>query len=105
MPDVQILEWLKARARLIEAEEQLLKAKVRLIDAEEQHSSILDNAERWGEFAESATIDSFGQKGWPDGLTVGVALQECREAERAFDEADAALNLADRRMLKSIPDL
>ena len=104
MPDVQILAWLKAKARLTDAEEQLLKAKRHLIDTEEQHWSVLD-ADQWVSSLRGRSSMTFGQKSWPDGSTVGAALQECREAELVFDQADAALSPADRRLLKSVPDL
>jgi hypothetical protein len=90
MPDVQILAWLKAKARVIDAEEQL--------------SSILDNAEQWVKSLRDRSSTTFDQRSWPDGSTVAAALQECREAGCAFDEADAALNPADRKLLRSIPD-
>ena len=99
MCDVQILAWLKAKARLTDAEEQLLKAKRHLIDAEEQHWSVLD-AEQWVSSLRGRSSMPLNQKSWPEGTTVGAALQECREAERAFDQADTALNPADRKLLK-----
>ena len=102
MPDVQILTWLKARARLTDAEAQLLRAKRRLINAKEQRWSVLDPVWVKSRRDESSTL---GQKGWPGGATVGGALRECREAERAFEEADAALSPTDRKLLKSVPDL
>ena len=102
MPDVQILTWLKANARLTDAEAQLLRAKRRLINAKEQRWSVLDPLWVKSQRDESST---FYQKGWPEGSTVGGALQECREAERAFEEADAALSPTDRQLLKSVPDL
>lgn len=90
MPDAQILAWLKAKARVIEAEEQL--------------SSILDTAEQWVKSLRDRSSTAFDQKSWPEGTTVAAALRECREAERALDEADAALSPADRKLLKSNPD-
>jgi hypothetical protein len=90
MPDVQILAWLKTKARVIEAEEHL--------------SSILDNAEQWVKSLRDRSSTTFDQKNWPDSATVAAALRECREAERALDGADAALSPADRKLLKSIPD-
>jgi len=104
MPDMQILAWLKAKARLTDAELQLLKAKRHLIEAEEQHWSVLDVGQ-WVSSLRCQSSTTFDQKSWPEVTTVGAALQECREAERAFDEADAALSPADREVLKSISDL
>jgi hypothetical protein len=37
------------------------------------------------------------------GSAVAAALQECREAQRAFDQANAVLSPADRKLLKSVP--
>src|SRR3974390_1287486 len=100
MSDLQIVAWLKAKARLTDAEAQLLRAKRRLINAKEQRWSVLDPV--WRRDESSTT---FYQEGWPEGATVGGALRECRDAERAFEEADAALSPADRKLLKSVHDL
>jgi hypothetical protein len=102
MSDVQIQKWLKAKARLTDAEAQLLRAKRRLINAKEQRWSALDPVWVKSRRDESAT---FSEKGRPEGATVGGALRECREAERVFEEADAALSPTDRKLLKSVPDL
>jgi len=104
MPGVQILAWLKAKGRLADAEEQVLKAKRRLINAEDWRRSVLDD-EPWVSSLRDQSSTIFYQKRSPEGARVGAALRECREAERALDEADAALNPADRKRLKSIPEL
>ena len=89
MPDEQVLAWLKAKARAIDAEEQL--------------SDMLDKAETLLRSLRDHPSTSFDPKIWPEGSAVAAALRECREAQRAFDQANAALSPADRKLLKSIP--
>jgi hypothetical protein len=71
MPDVQILTWLKANARLTDAEAQLLRAKRRLINAKEERWSVLDPVWMKSRRDESST---FYQKGWPESASVGGAF-------------------------------
>ena len=89
MPDEQVLAWLKAKARATDAEEQL--------------SDMLDKAERLLRSLRDQPSTPFDSNGWPEGSALAAALQECREAQRAFDQANAALSPADRKLLKSIP--
>ncbi len=90
MPDEQVLAWLKAKARATDAEEQL--------------SDMLDKAERLlRSLRDGPSTTPFDPNSWPDGSAVAAALQECREAQRAFDQANAALSPADRKLLKSVP--
>jgi len=87
MPDEQVLAWLKAKARATDAEEQL--------------SDMLDKAERMLRSLRDQPSTPFDPNSWPEGSA--AALQECREAQRAFDQANAALSPADRKLLKSVP--
>ena len=90
MPDEQVLAWLKAKARATDAEEQL--------------SDMLDKAERLlRSLRDGPSTTPFDPNSWPDGSAVAAAMQECREAQRAFDQANAALSPADRKLLKSVP--
>jgi hypothetical protein len=89
MPDEQVLAWLKAKARVTDAEEQL--------------SDMLDKAETLLRSLRDQPSAPFDPKSWPEGYAVAAALQECREAQRAFDKANAVISPADRKLLKSIP--
>jgi hypothetical protein len=89
MPDEQVLAWLKTKARVTDAEEQL--------------SDMLDKAERLLRSLRDQPSTPFDPNSWPEGSAVAAALRECREAQRAFDQANAALSPADRKLLKSIP--
>jgi hypothetical protein len=89
MPDEQVLAWLKAKARVTDAEEQL--------------SDMLDKAETLLRSLRDQPSTPFDPKSWPEGSAVAAALQECREAQCAFDKANAVLSPADRKLLKSIP--
>ena len=89
MPDEQVLAWLKAKARATDAEEQL--------------SDMLDKAERLLRSLRDQPSAPFDSNSWPESSALAAALQECREAQRAFDQANAALSPADRKLLKSIP--
>jgi hypothetical protein len=89
MPDEQVLAWLKAKARATDAEEQL--------------SDMLDRAERLLRLLRDQPSTPFDPKSWPESSAVAVALHECREAQRAFDQANAGLTPADRKLLKSVP--
>ncbi len=89
MPDEQVLAWLKAKARATDAEEQL--------------SDMLDKAERLLRSLRDQPSTPFDPNSWPEGSAVAPALQECREAQRAFDQANAVLSPADRKLLKSVP--
>ena len=89
MPDEQVLAWLKAKARATDAEEQL--------------SDMLDKAERLMRSLRDQPSTPFDSNSWPEASALAAALQECREAQRAFDQANAALSPADRKLLKSIP--
>jgi hypothetical protein len=89
MPDEQVLAWLKAKARVADAEEQL--------------SDMLDKAETLLRSLRDQPSTPFDPKSWPESSAVAAALQECREAQRAFDKANAVLSPADRKLLKSIP--
>jgi hypothetical protein len=89
MPDEQVLAWLKAKARATDAEEQL--------------SDMLDRAERWLRSLRDQRSTPLDPKSWPEGSAVAADLQECREAQRAFDKANAVLSPADRKLLKSVP--
>ena len=88
-PDEQVLAWLKAKARATDAEEQL--------------SDMLDKAERLLRSLRDQPSTPFDPNSWPEGSAVAAALQECREAQRAFDQANAVLSPADRKLLKSVP--
>jgi hypothetical protein len=88
MPDAQVLAWLKAKARVADAEEQL--------------SNMLDNAEHLAKSLRAQPSTPFDPNGWPDGSAVAAALQECREAERAFAQANAVLSPADRKLLRRL---
>jgi hypothetical protein len=89
MPDEQVLAWLKTKARVTDAEEQL--------------SDMFDKAERLLRSLRDQPSTPFDPNSWPEGSAVAAALRECREAQRAFDQANAALSPADRKLLKSIP--
>ncbi len=89
MPDEQVLAWLKAKARVADAEEQL--------------SDMLDKAETLLRSLRDLPSTPFDPKSWPEGSAVAAALRERLEAQRAFDQANAALSPADRKLLKSIP--
>ena len=89
MPDEQVLAWLKAKARATDAEEQL--------------SDMLDKAERLLRSLRDQPSTPFDSNSWPEGSALAAGLQECREAQRAFDQANAALSPADRKLLQSIP--
>ena len=89
MPDEQVLAWLKAKARVTDAEEQL--------------SDMFDKAERLLKSLRDQPSTPFDANSWPEGSAVAAALRECREAQRASDQANAALSPEDRRLLKSIP--
>ena len=89
MPDEQVLAWLKTKARVTDAEEQL--------------SDIFDKAERLLRSLRDQPSTPFDPNSWPEGSAVAAAMRECREAQRAFDQANAALSPADRKLLKSIP--
>ena len=89
MPDERVLAWLKAKARATDAEEQL--------------SDMLDKAERMLRSLRDQPSTPFDRNSWPEGSAVAAALQECREAQRAFEQANAALSPADRKLLKSVP--
>jgi len=89
MADEQVLVW--------------LRAKVRVTDAEEQLSDMLDKAERLMKSLRDQLPSPFDSNSWPEGSTLAAALQECRDAQRAVDQANAALSPADRKLLKSIP--
>jgi hypothetical protein len=89
MPEEQVLAWLKAKARANDAEEQL--------------SDMLDKAERLLRSLRDQPSTPFDPNSWPEGSAVAAALRECREAQRAFDQANAVLSPADRKLLKSIP--
>jgi hypothetical protein len=89
MPDEQVLAWLKAKARATDAEEEL--------------SDMLDKAERLLRSLRDQPSTPFDSNSWPEGSALAAALQECREAQRAFDQANAALSPADRKLLQSIP--
>jgi tetratricopeptide (TPR) repeat protein len=88
MPDEKVLAWLKARARVTDAEEQL--------------SDMFDKAERLLRSLRDQPSTPFDANSWP-GSAVAAALRECREAQRAFDQANAVLSPADPKLLKSIP--
>jgi hypothetical protein len=45
----------------------------------------------------------FDPTSWPEGSAVAAALQECREAQRAFDKANTVLSPADRKLLEVYP--
>ena len=77
MPDEQVLAWLKAKARATDAEEEL--------------SDMLDKAERLLRSLRDQPSTPFDSNSWPEGSALAAALQECREAQRAFDQANAAL--------------
>ena len=70
MPDEQVLAWLKAKARAIDAEEQL--------------SDMFDKAERLLRSLRDQPSTPFDPNSWPEGSEVAAALRECREAQRAF---------------------
>jgi hypothetical protein len=89
MPDEQVLAWLKTKARVTDAEEQL--------------SDMFDKADRLLRSLRDQPSTPFDPNSWPEGSAVAAALRECREAQRAFDQANAALSPADRKLLKSIP--
>ena len=89
MPDDQVLACLKAKARVTDAEEQL--------------SDMFDKAERLLRSLRDQPSTPFDPNSWPEGSAVAAVLRECREAQRAFDQANAALSPADRKLLKSIP--
>ena len=69
-PDEQVLAWLKAKARVT--------------DAEEQPSDMLDKAERLLRSLRDRPSTPFDLNSWPEGSAVAAALRECREAQRAY---------------------
>jgi hypothetical protein len=64
---------------------------------------MLDKVERLLRSLGDQPSTPFDSISWPEGSAVAAALQECREPQRAFDQANAALSPADRKLLKSIP--
>ena len=80
-----------------------LKAKARVTDAEERLSDMFDKAESFLRSLRDQPSIPFDPNNWPEDSAVAAALRERREAQRAFDQANAALSPADRKLLKSIP--
>lgn len=90
MPDEQILAWLKAKERLTDAEEAL--------------SEMLDDAERAVQSLKERPSTPFDPNSWPDAKALSATLKERDDAQRALDEADAALSPRDRKLLKHLTD-
>jgi hypothetical protein len=90
MPDEQILTWLKAKARVIDAQEEL--------------ANMLDNVEYIVKSLRAQPSMPSDLKSWPDGSALAAALRECQEAERVFDGANAALSPVDRKLLKLVAE-
>jgi hypothetical protein len=80
-----------------------LKAQARVTDAEERLSDMFDKAESFLRSLRDQPSIPFDPNNWPEDSAVAAALRERREAQRAFNQANAALSPADRKLLKSIP--
>jgi hypothetical protein len=72
-------------------------------DAEERLSDMFDEAESFLRSLRDQPSIPFDPNNWLEDSAVAAALRERREAQRAFDQANAALSPADRKLLKSIP--
>ena len=93
----------KNRTALLPSDYLLLSQAFNHLHAEEQLSDMLDKAERLLRSLRDQPSTPFDPNSWPEGSAVAAALQECREAQRAFDQANAVLSPADRKLLKSVP--
>jgi hypothetical protein len=88
MGQQEIMRWLEAGSQLEGAEEAL--------------SEMLSNAERLAKLLQDRPSTPFDPNSWPDAKTVSAALKGRDDAQRALDEADAALTDRDRKLLKPV---